>query len=345
MDTGQVDSKMQQTQKAEKLVEPVVYQTIYNAEKVQKTTCSIATFEPPSVMENEVLWLHFVGSISELNLNKILSSYQIHPLVVEDILSTKQRPKIENYEQYIFYVARLLDFRKKQLHTEQVSMIIGKNFFLSFQSSKHGDLLSIQKEISENFNQIRQKNADFLAHAFIDHIIDQYYTELEEFILHVDKLEHNMFNPGKGDILNRILRLKRDSIAFRGALMPMQESLAMILMGKAGSLFSEDTKIYMRDVMDHVNHLIYMLDSTRELITGIMETHLTLQSNRLNEQMRLLTAITIIFMPLTLIAGIYGMNFEHMPELRWEYGYFLIVAIMVAIAASLVVFFKKCKWF
>ena len=119
----------------------------------------------------------------------------------------------------------------------------------------------------------------------------------------------------------------------------------MILVGKAGSLFEDGTKLFMRDVMDHVNHLLYMLDTTRELITGIMEIHLTLQSNRLNEQMRLLTAITIIFMPLTLIAGIYGMNFEHMPELRWEYGYFVIITVMLAIALSLVVFFKKCKWF
>ncbi len=349
VDTGEVNLKTQQTQlnaqTVQKHVEPVIYQTVYNTEKLQTVTCTITEFEPPSVPENEVLWLHCVGINSESDLNKVLAPYPVHALVVEDILSLKQRPKIENYGQYIFYVARILYFRGKHLRAEQVSMIIGENFFISFQASDHGDLLSIRKSIEENINEIRNKRSDFLAYVFIDQIIDSYYIMLEEFTERIDKVERNMLEPHKGDRFQQIHRYKRDSIAFRGALLPMQESLSMILVGKAGSLFEEGTKLFMRDVMDHVNHLLYMLDTTRELITGIMEIHLTLQSNRLNEQMRLLTAITIIFMPLTLIAGIYGMNFDHMPELRWEHGYFVIISVMLVIALSLVIFFKKCKWF
>ncbi len=348
-DTGEVDLNTQQaqpnTQTVQKHVEPVIYQTVYNAEKLQAATYTITEFDPPSVSENEVLWLHCVGIHNEADLNKVLAPYLVHALVIEDILSLKQRPKIENYGQYVFYVARILYFRGKHLSAEQVSMIIGENFFISFQAGDHGDLLSIRKSIEENINEVRNKRSDFLAYVFIDTIIDSYYIMLEEFTERIDKVERNMLEPHKGDRFQQIHRYKRDSIAFRGALLPMQESLSTILVGKAGNLFEEGTKLFMRDVMDHVNHLLYMLDTTRELITGIMEIHLTLQSNRLNEQMRLLTAITIIFMPLTLIAGIYGMNFEHMPELRWEYGYFLIILVMLAIALSLVVFFKKCKWF
>ncbi len=323
---------------------PTIHQTVYGGAQVRITHCALADFSHPEAGENEVVWLHCVGIKREKELKKILSTYQIHELVLEDILSVNQRPKIEDYGHYVFYVGNLFGWKKGHLHAMQISMIFGKNFMLSFQADYSAALLNTQDEIRNNKNNICQQQSDFLAYCLIDRIIDDYFVILDQFNLKLEKMDNFLLDNNKENTLQKIHKLRRESIMLRGALLPMQESLNMVMMGKIG-LFHENTRIFMRDVVDHVAHLVSLLDSTRELINSMMDVYLSFQSNRLNVQMRVLTAITIIFMPLTLIAGIYGMNFTNMPELNWHHGYYIVIAIMLAIAVGLVYFFWKRKWF
>lgn len=323
---------------------PTIYETLYTTDKSEVKEYPLGMFQYSDRKENEFAWLHCTGKVNPADLKQFLSNFHIHELVMEDILSVSQSPKIEEYEHYTFFVGKIFLPQKKQLCVEQLSIIMGDNFLISFQTSCFQPILNIQQNIQENKNNIRNRGMDFLMYILIDKMVDEYFSVLSELNIKLEKMDTVLFQTQKENTLQKIHQLRRENIVLRTALLPVQESLNMILSGKITG-FRKDSKIFIRDVADHIGHLISLLDSTRELVNSMMEVYLSFQSNKLNEQMRILTAITIIFMPLTLIAGIYGMNFVNMPELQWANGYYLVLGFMIFITVAMVWLFWKRKWF
>ncbi len=301
----------------------------------------------PSLSEDKKLWLHFSGIKNPELLKKVLAPYQIHALVQEDILNNKQRPKIESYQQYVFIASRALRYDKAGLSGEAVYFIVGKNFVFSFQNRSNTLFDGIRTRILERIGQLPNKGSDFLAYALLDTVVDDYFVTMDTFAKKVEQLDKALFT-GSGSqeeehVLSRIHGLKHETTRLRRTIMPTREIINQLVRGDF-DLFQEETRLYLRDVYDHTLQVMEVLDASREMILSMMDVYLSYQSNQLNKQMRILTVITIIFMPLTLISSIYGMNFTNMPELNWHYGYYAVLFIMVLIAGILLKFFTKQRW-
>ena len=319
-----------------------VWQVQFDADSVD-----VQTFDPKDFTsvpnENGVLWLHFVGIHDEETLSRVLKPFHIHPLVIEDILHTKQLPKIELYSDYLFFIGQALSYHKQRLVIDQVCMIVGETFVLSFQTRPLGIFSLVREHLQANHATLRHKSADFLAYTLVDCLVDDYFSVLGQFESKVEAVDKILFDPKQDGILQRIHSLKHKTTRFRRALLPLRESLNQIVRGDF-MVFSEDTRLFARDAYDHTIHLIESLDSAREMVSSMTDLYLSFQSNHLNIQIRLLTVITIMMMPLTLIAGIYGMNFDYMPELHWRYGYFVVLGMMALICVVLCWIFYKKRW-
>lgn len=299
----------------------------------------------PCALDGQNEWLHCVGINDASLLKNLLASYGIHELVIEDLLSPHQRPKIEDYGNYLFISLSVCQYNGNKLHTDSVYLILGKNYILSFQNRPLGLFSSLHQQFAANQHQIRSKSNEFLAYHFIDRIVDDYFITLDAYNNHVENLDKLIFKDTGRDeeMLTKIHKLKRDASKLQRNLIPMREMVGQLLRGQF-TIFSGDTQFYLRDVGDHILQLIETLETARDTVHGMMDIQLSFQSNRLNQQMRVLTVITIIFMPLTVITGIYGMNFDNMPELHWHYGYFMVLGLLMAIIVGLMLFFKKRGW-
>lgn len=329
-----------------------VHQTLYDGEGCQtqdsvvdKDQTGGVALLPHDTAGQRINWLHCVGINNFALLKTLTAPYGIHDLVLEDILSHHQRPKVEEYEDYLFIVVRVFQYAGGKLVSDPVYLILGRNFVLTFQQRPLGLLSGIRKHLIDNRTGLRGQSPSFLAYTFIDRLTDDYFITLDKFNRHVEALDKSLFDPaGSGTgLLPKIHRLKRDAVRLRRGLFPMRDVLNQLLRGDF-PLFSQEARVYLRDAYDHLLQLSESLDAARDGVQSMMDIHLSLQSNRLNVQMRLLTVITILFMPLTLITGIYGMNFDHMPELHWKYGYFMVLGLMVSIVCALLVFFRKRRW-
>ncbi|MCP1660800.1 magnesium/cobalt transporter CorA [Neisseria perflava] len=324
-----------------------VHQTLYSADGCAQYDYPVQKKQLPPIAaagEGQTNWLHFVG-INDCDLLKqTLAPFGIHELVVEDILSRKQRPKIEDYGTYVFIAAQVYHYGAQKLHSDQVYLIIGKNFVLSFQQKPLGLFSRFRETISCNPHQLWQKNTAFLAYCLLDRIVDDYFVVANEYGNRVEAIDKALFKQNNDDILGRIHLLKRDAVRLRRSLTPMKDIFYRLAERNEFAIFSGEPAVYLRDVYDHSLQLIESLDAAWDMVVGMMDVYLSFQSNRMNQQMRVLTVITILFMPLTLITGIYGMNFENMPELHWHYGYFMVLGIMALIIVVLLVFFYRRKW-
>lgn len=332
-----------------------VYQTFYAPEQYRRgvylpqTDGSLADEHgrapEPYVLDEQNEWMHCVGISDAAVLRHLLASYGIHELVVEDILSPKQRPKIEDYGDYLFIALRASQYSGGKLHSDPVYLIVGHDFILSFQSKPLGLFSDLHRRFAENKSDLRRRSIEFLAYHFIDRIVDDYLHTLDVYQEKVEQLDRLLFKGNGSDetLLGRIHKLKRDAVKLQRNIMPMREIAGQLLRGRF-EVFSGETQLYMRDVYDHILQLTDTLDASRDTVVSMMDVQLSFQSNRLNNQMRALTLITILFMPLTLIAGIYGMNFDYMPELKWKYGYFGVLGAMLLIVAGLLLYFRKRKW-
>ena len=292
---------------------------------------------------DELAWLHFVGITDEATLRAFLTPYGIHELVLEDILNRRQRPKIEDYGDYVFIAARVFEYKNSKLNTDQVYLLIGKQFVMTFQQRPLGLFSTIRGYLEKNRFDIRARGIDFLAYTFLDRLVDDYFLVLDHYNTRVESLDKQLFAADNDELLVSIHKLKRDAMRLRRALLPQREVLHQLVRGDF-PLFGKDAHVYLRDVYDHSQQLIESLDGARDMVVSMMDVHLSYQSNRLNQQMRVLTVITILFMPLTVITGIYGMNFDHMPELHWRYGYFMVLGLMATIIISLLVYFHRRRW-
>jgi magnesium transporter len=278
-------------------------------------------------------------------LGKLGDCYGFHPLVLEDILNTDQRPKMEDYGEYVYIVLRSLEYnhQKDEIESDQISIILGQNFVFSFQE-KEGDTFDpLRERIRTGKGRIKKMGADYLAYTLMDSIVDNYFIILEKQGERIELLEEQLVTSPTPETLQTIHDLKREMIFLRKAVWPLREVVGSLERGES-SLVQASTRIYLRDLYDHIIQVIDNVETFRDMIAGILDIYLSSVSNRLNSVMKVLTIIATIFMPLTFLAGIYGMNFKYMPELEWRWGYPLIWAIMLGTGICMLVYFKKKKW-
>ncbi|OHX14165.1 magnesium/cobalt transporter CorA [Chromobacterium sphagni] len=292
----------------------------------------------------EVLWLNVYGLSDADAIQAVGERFGLHPLVQEDILNARQRPKLEEYDDYLFLACRVFDYQGGgRLQSDQMYLVLGDGFVLTFQERPTGVFEQVRDRLRKGRGALRKRGADYLAYSLLDAIIDDYFGVLGQFNDKVERTDSQLLQGRDNGVLRQIQRLKRDCLKLRRALMPLREVLLSLNRGEQ-ERFADDTRVYLRDAYDHVVHVLESLEMSREMVGDMMDLYLSTQSHRLNLQMRVLTVITMIFMPLTLIAGIYGMNFENMPELKWRYGYYLVLLAMAAISAGMGWWFWRRRW-
>jgi magnesium transporter len=275
----------------------------------------------------------------------------LHPLLLEDIVHTRQRPKLEDFETYTYVVARMLyqrsaadDDGEIEIESEQVSMVVGPGWVLTFLEDP-GDVFDpVRRRLRENKGRLRKLGADYLAYSLLDVVVDNYFAVLERLGEEVDRVEGELLGGTAEAHLEEIRALKRAMIQMRGAVWPLRDVIAGLLRGES-KLFKQTTLLYLRDVHDHVVRVAEIGEALRETVAGMMDIYLSSVSNRLNQVMKVLTIIATIFIPLTFIVGVYGMNFDHMPELAWRWGYWVVWGVMVVIAGALLGYFRRKRWF
>jgi len=292
-----------------------------------------------------ITWVQVRGIHEPDVLAQVGNCFGLHPLILEDVLNSEQRPKIEAYPEELFIVLKMLSFDSSngEVQAEQVSLILRPRTVLSFQETS-GDLLSpIQERLRAESSRLRHAGADLLVHAVLDLIVDHYFEVLEKIGDRIDAVEEKLVQHPSTEALQEIQRLKRNMILIRKWIWPLREVLSVLQM-EGSPLVQPETKIYLRDVYDHTVQAIETAEIFREMLSGMIDIYLSSINNRLNAVMKVLTIIATIFMPLTFIAGVYGMNFKHMPELDWKWGYPLVLTAMAGIAIGMLIAFKRKKW-
>ncbi len=300
--------------------------------------------QPPPA-GNGIYWLNICGLHDVSLVRETGNRFQIHPLLQEDILDTLQRPKLENYDDYHFAVLKMIryDSQKKEVVTEQVSIILGVGFVITFQE-REGDVFEpVRQRMRLPGSRFRSLAADYLFYALIDSVVDNYFLVLEAIEEAIEDLEEELLNEPGQELMKTVHKLKQEMITLRRATRPLRGIINSLLKLES-RIVTKSTRIFMRDVYDHIVNVIENMESYQDMITGIQELYFSYMSNKMNEVMKILTIIATIFIPLTFIAGVYGMNFEFMPELKWKFGYIASWVVMLVVAIILVLFFKRKKW-
>lgn len=318
----------------------------YNAGTVKEQTHE--TVDELKILEgfDGISWININGIHDTGVIGAIGTSFRINPLVQEDILNTLQRPKIEDFGDYIYLVLKMLDYdrEKKAVNKEQVSFVLTGNTVISFQE-KPGDVFdSVRKRIVDEKRKIRTRGPDYLLYALIDAVVDHYFLIMENISEDIEEIEDELMIHPESKHLHRIQHLRKELILLRKAVWPMRDILNTILRDDLAQI-KESSHVYYRDVHDHTIQVIETTETFRDIVSGLQDMYMSSISNRMNEIMKVLTMIATLFIPLTFIAGIYGMNFEFMPELKWRYAYFGVWGIMVLVTLMMIVYFKRKKWF
>jgi magnesium transporter len=292
----------------------------------------------------QVNWVNLDGLHDQTIIEKIQSHFCLHSLLIEDVMDD-QRPKAEEYDDYLFFTMKML-YRIDgiEIDYEQISFVLGNNFLISFQE-KEGDIFDgFRERISKDLGKVRKKQADYLLYRLIDAIIESYYTVLDKIGDIIEEIEDDIhLNPNNRNF-NRIQQLRKELIYLRRAVYPLRDALNKIIKGESVFVQEENLRYY-SDIYDHVVHLTDSLDIYKDLSSSLLDIHINTLNTRMNEVMKVLTVISTIFMPLTFIVGVYGMNFDNMPELRWPFGYYGVWAVMLGIVGAMLAFFRHKKWF
>ena len=292
-----------------------------------------------------VTWINIDGLHDIEIIEKLGKYFGLHPLLLEDILNTGQRPKMEDFENHIFVVLKMLyhDKAENEVMAEQVSIVLGENFVISFQE-KEGDVFdTIRERIRGGKGRIRKAGSDYLAYTLLDSVIDNYFIILERFGERIEGMEDEVIANPSEETLKNIHHLKGEMVFLRKSVWPLREVISGLERTES-ELIDEKTGIYLRDVYDHTVQIIDTIESLRDTLSGIRDTYLSSISNRMNEVMKVLTIFASIFIPLTFIAGVYGMNFEYMPELKWRLGYYAIWLIMLVVGILMIMYFRRKRW-
>jgi magnesium transporter len=294
--------------------------------------------------EGTITWVNLEG-IGRLELLMRLGDcYGIHPLVLEDIANTDQRPKAEEYDTYLFVVLKMLTPVASGVSSEQVSLVLGEGWLLTFQEGLDGDpFSSVRDRLKNAQGRIRSQKADFLAYSLMDVIVDNYFLVLEQVADSIESMEEELMRTPSQRILAEIYRLKRELIFIHKAIWPLREVINSMIR-RESQLVNDSTLIYLRDLYDHTIQVIETVETLRDMLSGMLDVYLSSVSNRMNAVIKVLTIIATIFMPLTFIVGLYGMNFKHMPEIEWQWGYPAVLLLMVAVTLGMLIFFRRKKW-
>jgi len=305
----------------------------------------------PFLERDSITWINVAGGASPDTLRDLGKLLDIHPLALEDVVNEGQRAKLEEYDEQIFVITHLpvIDERGS-LHAAQVSLYAGEGFLVSFCRQAQDPFEPVRERLRKHIGRVRTRNSDYLLYALLDVIVDHAFPLLEAYGEQIEALEDEVLDRPDQGTLSQIHRLRRELLMMRRLLWPQREVLSQLFRGEC-TCIEQDTRLYLRDCYDHTVQILDLLESYREMAASMVEVYLSSLSNRLNESMRLLTIIATVFIPLTFIAGVYGMNFGNnsrswwaMPELRWDYGYPIVWLVMIAIAAGMLYLFKRKKW-
>jgi magnesium transporter len=302
------------------------------------------------LQRDSVTWVHVQGQPTEVALHSLAESFSLHALALEDVLNTGQRPKIEPFDDQLFIVMSLPFMKAELVEVRQVSIFVGNTFLVSFFEGDFAPFQSIVERLQDKGSRLRSRGSDFLLYSLLDVVIDQGFPVLENFGLQMENLEEQILRTSDSDTLEKIHVVKRELILMRRMLWPQREVINQLLRDDH-ELIRNDTLIYFRDCYDHTVQVMDLLETYRDMSGSMLDIYLSSISNRMNDIMRVLTVIATIFIPLTFIVGVYGMNFDrnagpwNMPELESPYGYPLVWLVMVAVAVLMLIFFRHRRWF
>jgi len=292
-----------------------------------------------------VTWINIDG-LHEIDIiEKVGQHFNIHPLVLEDIVNTGQRPKTEEFEDFIYVVLKMLHYNENsgEISSEQFSLVLGPDFLISFQEIQGDVFKTVRERIRKPKTRIRKAGCDYLAYALIDAVVDNYFLILEKLGENIETLEEDLLENPSPETLQTLHEMKREMIYLRKQIWPIREMINSLVKGET-SLVNESTSLFFRDIYDHTIQIIDTIESFRDILSGMLDIYLSTLSNKMNEVMKVLTIIATIFIPITFVAGIYGMNFKFMPELEWRWGYVMVWAIIVVVVGIMIGFFKKKQW-
>lgn len=295
--------------------------------------------------QNATIWVNIDGLQDVALIEKVCNLFNVHPLTIEDILHPEQRPKVEESQEYLYVVLKMLNYEEKEriVHSEQVSIILGTNFILSFQEKPGDTFESVRNRLRTSSGRIRKNGADYLMYALIDTIVDHYFLVLEKAGDILEEVEEELLMHSSKNTLHTLYALKREMLSIRRMVWPLREVIYK-LEREEFKLIKKSTHLYLRDVYDHVIQVIDTVETMRDMLASMFDLYQSIIGNRMNGIMKVLTIISTIFIPLTFIAGVYGMNFKYMPELDWRYGYLAVWILMILIVFGMFVFFKKKNW-
>jgi magnesium transporter len=291
-----------------------------------------------------VTWINVDGLGDTQTLLRLGERFGLHPLALEDVLNVGQRPKVERYDKHIFVVMRTMRIVAGEIIEEQVSLFFGAGWLITVQERPDGDCFgAVREAIRQDRGRVREAGADYLAYLLIDSVVDAYFPVIEQFGERIQHLETAAIDDPSPMVLVQMQRVRHQLLTLRRAVWPMREEV-LVLQREESELVTAETRLFLRDVYDHAVQALEIVESLRETVVSVMEVYLSVQNQRLQEVMKVLTVIATIFIPLTTIASIYGMNFKSMPELEWRYGYFWALGLMLASAAGMITYFKRRGW-
>lgn len=316
---------------------------VYSPDSFNEKPCKVEEFHVPE-KGSGIHWYNISGVHDVSIIEKVGSIFNVHPLILEDIANVSQRPKFEDYERCIYVVVKMLSIGETgAIETEQVSFVLGDGILISFQQRKGDVFEAVRNRIRNNKGRIRKMGADYLLYALTDAIVDQYFSILEVVGERIEKGEKVVMKYPDTEQLHEIHRIKRDIVFLRKSVWPLREAIGALERGES-ELISKETAVFVRDLYDHCFQVIDAVESMRDVASGLFDLYLSSISNRMNEVMKVLTIIATIFIPITFIAGVYGMNFEAMPELKWKWSYPVALGTMLAVAGGMLLYFRKKHW-
>lgn len=323
----------------------------YGADEITVRENIAATECATYLQRDSVTWVHVQGQPTEAALRELGETFRLHSLALEDVLNTGQRPKIESFDDQLFIVMSMPMVNEELVDVQQVSFFLSETFLVSFCAGDFAPFPAIVKRLQDGGSRLRQRAVDFLLYSLLDVVVDRGFPVLENFGQQLEDLEEQILvAAGGSNTLEKIHTLKRELILLRRMLWPQREVINQLLR-EDHVLVREDTLVYLRDCYDHTIQVMDLLETYREMTGSMLDIYLSSVSNRMNDIMRVLTVIATIFIPLTFIVGVYGMNFDrsasawNMPELAWPYGYLLVWGLMLAVAVGMVLFFRRRGWF
>lgn len=295
------------------------------------------------VRPNMVKWINVDGIHKTEIVEQLGKAYDIHPLTLEDIVHVDQRPKFEDYDHYVVAMMKMIQYTT-EVESEQLAIILLENTVISFQEPQSGDAFDIiRNRLRQNKGRVRRLDADYLAYALMDAVVDLYFTTIERIGDKIEDIEEAIISDSNGKSLKELYHLKREMIYLRKQVWPMRDMINNMVRSET-NLINPTSDIYLRDLSDHVTRIIDTVETYRDLLSGIMDIYLSTNANKMNEVMKVLTIMSSIFIPVTFIAGVYGMNFDNMPELKTQNGYFITCGVMLAMIVGLLIYFRRKKW-